>query len=1164
MAGSDVWSFFTKLRQPRSLRTLFIGLFIAQILPSLGLIIWLSNRSKHQTVEDLVKVITSETSQRVAVTINDELESAIHLNQINQDFASMSNIKSSYAEILKAFLIQLENFPNIVALGVSQTGGYTIRLNRFGTPPNEYQLEVIQPNRPNELQISRVNLAGQKLADLQTVKPFTLNDWPWYRSIQNINPNSWSQPYISRDGYSLVISTYAPIINPKTKKVETIFVSTLRFQQLYNLLRQQKLQANALVLISEPDGHLIGSSIPEDPYFFTRTGPGKTYQFKRRQLKDSRHPVIAALQPLLPQAKTLKPGESKLLSFQLNGQRYFAKFERLNFDPSLSWLLVTAISEKEFTQAGQDNLHLTLLICALLILILSLINFSLAQAIIRPIKKLQKKTKTLTDEPESAPQKVIPIKEIQDLHLAFREMTEKIQQTLSQLQISNRELDEQRTHLAQILDALPVGVGIHEPDGQLSYMNPAGLKLLGLEKLPDFHGTHTLNQDFHLYQVGKGELYPTEKLPAVQALQGKITEIEDIEVRTGENKHVFAVRSTPLYNQAGTIEAALVAFLDITDRQHVEEILENYNAILSQEVAARTQALQKSEEKFRFALESTVTSWWDWDIVNNSIEWSDNFYPMVGRTPQNCPPRIESFFSCVYPEDQERVNTAIQATLVNNAPYRVEFRFLHPDQTICWVMATGTLKRDETGRPIRMSGINLDITERKQAEEALQKSEERLQLALSSTGISWWNWDILSDTVTWSENFYTMIGREPQEFSHTLEGFCELVYPADQDFVAAAIENTFVNNAPYRLEFRFLRPDLSICWTMVTGTLKRDETGRPIRMSGINLDITERKQIEEALQKSEQRLRMALESTSTHWWERNIKTGETNWSNSWELVLGYELNSLNKHQDTFFELLHPEDCERVRQEVEETIRTGHPLQTEFRLRNADGSYAWMLETCNVEYDESGEPIRISGLNINITPLKEIQTQLEQANTELERLTQIDALTGVYNRRYFDQALEREWQIAFRESQHLALLMLDIDYFKLYNDTLGHQAGDFCLHQVATVLSQAIHRTSDLVARYGGEEFAVILPRTDAPGAIVIAQRIQTLMAAKALHHPASSISSQITLSIGIHAAVPRPGTPSGAWVKNADDALYQAKQQGRNRYVVLEDVINAPTKIEPN
>ncbi len=180
---------------------------------------------------------------------------------------------------------------------------------------------------------------------------------------------------------------------------------------------------------------------------------------------------------------------------------------------------------------------------------------------------------------------------------------------------------------------------------------------------------------------------------------------------------------------------------------------------------------------------------------------------------------------------------------------------------------------------------------------------------------------------------------------------------------------------------------------------------------------------------------------------------------------------------------------------------------------------------------------------------ELYQQLQQANQKLQALVVKDDLTQIANRRCFDQVLDHQWQHLQREKQPLALILCDVDQFKPYNDHYGHQAGDRCLQQVAIALQGAVHRPDDLVARYGGEEFAMILPNTSAEKAMVVAERARNAIAALQIPHQQSSVSSHVTISLGVSAIIPAPDQIRKTLVQQADQALYAAKAGGRDRAV---------------
>jgi diguanylate cyclase (GGDEF)-like protein len=176
----------------------------------------------------------------------------------------------------------------------------------------------------------------------------------------------------------------------------------------------------------------------------------------------------------------------------------------------------------------------------------------------------------------------------------------------------------------------------------------------------------------------------------------------------------------------------------------------------------------------------------------------------------------------------------------------------------------------------------------------------------------------------------------------------------------------------------------------------------------------------------------------------------------------------------------------------------------------------------------------------------VENALRNANQELLYLATTDSLTGIANRRKFDQNLTQEWRRLAREKAPLSLIIADIDYFKLYNDLNGHQAGDNCLEKIAQSISQVVQRPGDLVARYGGEEFVIVLPQTKLAGAIHIANKIRVAIQNLNICHQSSSVSDYVTLSQGVSCTIPLPKTNPERLLSAADMALYDAKRRGRD------------------
>ncbi|HEY5726085.1 MAG TPA: diguanylate cyclase [Vicinamibacteria bacterium] len=184
-------------------------------------------------------------------------------------------------------------------------------------------------------------------------------------------------------------------------------------------------------------------------------------------------------------------------------------------------------------------------------------------------------------------------------------------------------------------------------------------------------------------------------------------------------------------------------------------------------------------------------------------------------------------------------------------------------------------------------------------------------------------------------------------------------------------------------------------------------------------------------------------------------------------------------------------------------------------------------------------------------LTQIRRQLTESNAQLERLSTLDTLTGLANRRRFDEVLRHEWRRSARDGTPLSLVFCDIDFFKNFNDGYGHLAGDECLGQVARAVSALSNRPGDLAARYGGEEFVLVLPGTGEEGALKLAERLRARIEELDIPHAHSPLAPRLTISLGVASTIPQPGSEPAELLAVADRALYAAKEEGRNRVKVL-------------
>ena len=256
-------------------------------------------------------------------------------------------------------------------------------------------------------------------------------------------------------------------------------------------------------------------------------------------------------------------------------------------------------------------------------------------------------------------------------------------------------------------------------------------------------------------------------------------------------------------------------------------------------------------------------------------------------------------------------------------------------------------------------------------------------------------------------------------------------------------------------------------------------------------------------------------------------------------MLGYGRDQLLGR--SVFSVFHPENLKKIPSQLDRLIE-GEAILIERQLRTVSGMYIY----CEQSGRMIGEDLIIL-LYRDITERKIAEMALEKANQALEKLANMDGLTGVANRRRFDNVLKREWDRMTREGKYLGLVICDIDYFKQFNDIYGHQVGDDCLIRVANILKNGVHRPADIVARYGGEEFVVLMPDTDSRGCCKIAERLCERVEELGLGHSGSMVSRSVTISCGYSAMIPDSTEKLNHLVAQADKALYTAKEMGRNR-----------------
>jgi PAS domain S-box-containing protein len=401
----------------------------------------------------------------------------------------------------------------------------------------------------------------------------------------------------------------------------------------------------------------------------------------------------------------------------------------------------------------------------------------------------------------------------------------------------------------------------------------------------------------------------------------------------------------------------------------VEDISESRKA----EEAARA-----SEHRYSMLAESVPAIVWTSDR-SGAVSWSNSQWRTYAGEPTDL---AEGWSSYLHPDDREAWKGAWNKAITARAPFELEARLRGADGSYRWFLGRARAVGGETGDASEWLGTLTDIDERKRVESALRESEERLRLAMNAAQLATWDYDLGTGKVTWSENLIAMSGLN--QFGQSYDSGMSTVHPDDYPKVEAAVKASLEEGKPYQAEYRVKGTGGEVTWILGKGHVKRDSQGKVERLIGVALNITDRKKAELALRTSEERLRLAQDASGVGIWDWNLETGEVMWSPEIYRFLGYEPEQLQADSEIWMRHIHPDDKLTVDRNLENALAGGGLLELEFRVVRKDGSLRWLLSRGKAIYNEAGKPIRLVGVNMDLTERREVEEALRRTNAELEQ------------------------------------------------------------------------------------------------------------------------------------------------------------------------------------
>ncbi len=673
------------------------------------------------------------------------------------------------------------------------------------------------------------------------------------------------------------------------------------------------------------------------------------------------------------------------------------------------------------------------------------------------------------------------------------------------------------------------GILLSHPDGRIFDANPAACRMLGKNREEVVSGG----------RAGMINTADPRLLPALQErertgyFQGELTFLR----RDGTP---FPVELTSVIDtSAGGNMQTHIIFRDISDRKRSEAVL------------------RESEERFRNMADTAPVLIWISGTDGLCTYLNATWLAYTGRTLDQ--ELGMGWVASVHPADREHCLSAYLAAFQGRCEFEMEYRLRRANGAYGVVVDHAVPRFTPTGEFLGYIGSCTDITERANMEKALRENSETLSLAMGIAGLAAWDFDLTSHEFVFNDRFYTLYGTSAEReggYRLLVSVYAQrFIHPDDREQVAAqaVLTPTGERNPHFAayLEHRTVLPGGEVRWVAVTTEAEFDPSGKLVSVHGVNQDITARKQTDEQVRfqaKLLSEVKQAIIAT-------DLDSHFIYWNPFAENLFGFRLaDVLGK------KFLNPQidqDLETQTRSIRQNALEHQFWKTEIETRSSRGDRLILETTTSLLFDEHGHPTGYIGIMEEISERKREQAAIQKANEELIRQLDLieqlqvelreqalhDPLTGLYNRRYFADALNQEILRAERENSPLSVIISDIDHFKVVNDTYGHQAGDLVLVELANLLKNSV-RGFDFICRYGGEEFLLVLPNTTNDAALKRAEEIRQKCAALSL--PWQGFLLGVTLSLGV-ATFPDDGRDANRITAKADQALYHSKQSGRNR-----------------
>ncbi|MEG3939478.1 PAS domain S-box protein [Microcoleus sp. S36b_A3] len=837
--------FATKMLGKVPLQTVLVVPFLVQIVGTVGVVGWLSFQNGQRAVNDVAAQLRGEISDRIKDRMENYMSIPHIVNHLNVQGIKLGQLNLEEKQKLELhFLEQIQYFDTISIIYVATENG-----EHSGAIRTKDRILISAADKSTGNKLARYTGDSQgnrvKLVEISN-NIYDPRIRPWYVAAALAKKPIWSPIYTDFLTRELAITAAMPIYDAAGKLLG-IAGSDLLFSKIKQFLVSLKIGKSGQTFVMERSGMLIASSTAGEEFAVE----GK--EAKRVQASVSKNPVIRLTAQHLEKTyqSLAKIKNSQQLTFDIDGKRNFMEVTPFKDDRGLDWLIVVVVPESDFMEQINANTRTTVLLSVAALIVATILGIFTAKWVVQPILKLNAAAKALAKNEWDTKLALNREDELGELAAAFNSMAE-------QLQHSFTSILESENRVKQFLNAVPIGIFIVEPNGQPHYINPTGEQLLGQGIIAA--NSENLRQSYRVNLAGTQEIYPAERDPVLNALQGKSVTVDDVEIYLTDKIVPLQVWGTPIYDDRGNIIYGMCAFQDITERKQADKLLTEYNQNLAVQVAERTADFVKAKEKFSKAFRSSPNAITITRISDGShIEVNDSFCRMMGYSHDQIIGKtaVELNFWATLAERDRMIQMLKNKTAIHN--YELRFRNKSGTERTA-LLSIETIEID--GEPCFLS-ISSDITDRQKAENALREAEEKYRNIYENALNGIFQTAADGQYISANPALANLYGYESsQELIASQPNFNNQLYvnPNRHDeFITLMNEYGILAN----FESEIYRKDGSIIWISENSRAVCNVAGSLLYYEGFIKDITDSKQAEIKMQQAKEAAEAANKAKST-------------------------------------------------------------------------------------------------------------------------------------------------------------------------------------------------------------------------------------------------------------------------------------------------------------